>query len=364
MQPHPHLLCCPGGPCLAHLSISWWILGLSPALSSCVSGRGGTGISSRPRLLRGYVRRHPFRACSICLLPGGCRTPGTCRAWHLLCLLPPAHGLHAEGVVRSWVSCPNLEPLFLHLPRWGCGLLAPQLLSFYPWSCPSICALPRSAPHPNRCSQHPGRGLPDSEAGVGLSQASHGAALPSRGGAEGRVLRPGGLQLWPAAASGRPGAAQRGCRPILVCPWLLSGGTDLKAGSFPPCVCWDCPCRLTADISLRGTLDPGLDPDPWCSWSCHVSPWACEALGLCVAPGMLSRPPPAASPRPVPHSVLQRHLCRGVPRSTRMGGGRAVSRLSDGNFVFHLIQKIMMGDFPGDWVLCFPPMCRRGLRGV
>lgn len=213
-----------------------------------------------------------FAFCLVAAGPPGLAGHGIFSA---SCLLPPAHGLHAEGVVRSWVSCPNSEPLFLRLPRWGCGLLAPQLLSFYPWSCPSICALPRSAPHPNRCSQHPGRGLPDSEAGVGLSQAPHGAALPSRGGAEGRVLRPGGLQLWPAAASGRPGAAQRGCRPILLCPWLLSGGTDLKAGSFPPCVCWDCPCRLTADISLRGTLDPGLDPDPWCSWSCP-----CLSLGM------------------------------------------------------------------------------------
>ena len=268
LQPRPHSLCCPDGPRLAHLSISWWTLGLSPALSSRISGRGGIGFSSRPRLLRGYVRRRPFGARSIYLLPGGCRAPGTCRAWGPLCLLPPAHGLHARGVVRSGVSCPNLEPLFLHLLRWGCGLLAPQLLSFYPWSCPSICALPGSPPHPHRCSQHLGHGLPDSEAEVGLFQVPHGTALLSRGGAEGRVLRPGGLQLWPASASGRLGAAQRGSCPILLCPWLLSGGTDLEVGSFPPCVCWDCPYHLTADISLRGTLDLGLDPDPWCSWSC------------------------------------------------------------------------------------------------
>lgn len=114
------------------------------------------------------------------------------------------------------------------------------------------------------------RGLPASEAGVGLSQAPHGAALPSRGGAKGRVLRPGGLQLWPVSASAHPGAVQRDAHPILLCPWLLSGGTNLEAGSFLPCVCWDRPCRLTADTSLLGTLDPGLDPDPWCSQS---RPW-------------------------------------------------------------------------------------------
>lgn len=146
LQPRPHSLCCLDGPRLAHLSISWWTLGLSPALSSCVSSRGGTSFSSRPWLLRGYVWRRPFGARSIYLLPGGCRAPGTCQARGLLCLLPPAHGLHARGVVRSAVSCPNLEPLFLHLLRWGCGLLAPRLLSFYPRSCPSICALPGS-PH-------------------------------------------------------------------------------------------------------------------------------------------------------------------------------------------------------------------------
>lgn len=260
-------------PCSSvHQLVETWFV--SSFKLSCLWSRGHRYLleSPAPSGIRPEASlQGPQRLPSAWRLQGPWDLPGVASS------LPPApaHGLHAEGVVRSRVSCPNSEPLFLRLLRWGCGLLAPQLLSFYPWSCPSICALPRSAPHPNRCSQRPGCSLPDSEAGVGLSQAPHGAALLSRGGAEGRVLRPGGLQLWPASASGRPGVAQRGCRPILLCPWLLSGGTDLEAGSFPPCVCWDCPCCLTADISLPGTLDPGLDPDPWCSWSCP-----CLSLGM------------------------------------------------------------------------------------
>lgn len=62
-------------------------------------------------------------------------------------------------------------------------------------ACPSVAFLlpsvlpihlcsAREPPHPHRCSQRLGHGLPDSEAGVGLFQLPHGAALLSRGGAE------------------------------------------------------------------------------------------------------------------------------------------------------------------------------------
>lgn len=69
----------------------------------------------------------------------------------------------------------------------------------------------------------------------------------------------------------------------------------------------------------------------------HVRLWAF------VAPGMLGPalpqpllPGPAVSPQ----RPLQRHLCRRGPQKHQDGRRRAVSRLSDGNFVFHLIQKL------------------------
>ena len=91
----------------------------------------------------------------------------------------------------------------------------------------------------------------------------------------------------------------------------------------------------------------------------RVGPW--DFVGPQGHCPILPQPPlPGLSPTASSSAAS----AEGSPEAPEWEEGEAASHLSDGNFVFHLIQKIMKGGFLGAWVLCFPPTCRQGLWGL
>ena len=204
------------------------------------------------------------------------------------------------------------------------------------------------APHPHRCSQHPGP-RPARQRGGSGPFPSPTQCSPSISGGDGLVFRPGDLQLWLCLGLG----PLRGCSESFVYPlpfFCVSGscleGLTLRWAQFPaPCLLEPSMPPLPLPPPRSGSPHP--NPNPCCSgsrvWLSLGVRGSAPSCGLwdaapsvpppsCFSPACLpQRPPPA-----LPGSSTS---LEGSLKAPGRGTGEAASPLLDGGTLFSTLFK-------------------------